>query len=193
MNTMNNPLDQFIANWKEEARKYYMNLADQRRQIRNESEVEITFESLMTMKGQIGTGGLIIRNEEEARSIMEDLEAVSKYKIENIIGGLRSNLLKEWKKDKTQSDLAVLDSMYSMVEFERIIDREAESKKRKLITSLEKKIGSIVDVKGLRIGHDGSLNGFIIGETGKATVETIYAGGYNIQKLHYRTLIRVIK
>ena len=47
----------------------------------------------------------------------------------------------------------------------------------------------ITDASGLRIGAKGDLNGFIIGTDGTAKVQTIGAGGYNIQCFHFRTLI----
>jgi hypothetical protein len=34
------------------------------------------------------------------------------------------------------------------------------------------------------------INGTVKGSTGIATVRSIYAGGYNIQKLHIRTLVQ---
>lgn len=74
-----------------------------------------------------------------------------------------------------------------------LLEKDAESKKASLINLVEKKIGKIVDLKYMTVGSDGSLNGLIIGEDANASVQTIYAGGYNIQCLHYRVLVQVKK
>lgn len=50
----------------------------------------------------------------------------------------------------------------------------------------------ITDASGLKVGAKGDLNGFIIGTNGTAKVQTIGAGGYNIQCFHFRTLINRI-
>lgn len=50
-------------------------------------------------------------------------------------------------------------------------------------------VGKLVDMKNISV-KGGSLNGVVVGETGRcARVETIVAGGYNIQRLHYRVLV----
>lgn len=50
-------------------------------------------------------------------------------------------------------------------------------------------VGTITDASNLRVGEKGDLNGYIIGTKGTAKVQTIGAGGYNIQCFHFRTLI----
>ena len=56
--------------------------------------------------------------------------------------------------------------------------------------------GPITSYAGLRLtqGNGGwaVLNGFVEGEDGKASVESILAGGYAVQRLHVRTLVKEI-
>ena len=57
--------------------------------------------------------------------------------------------------------------------------------------------GKITDCQGLRIDQDNAgysiINGLVIGEKGKARVESIGAGGYNIQRYHIRVLVKEVK
>jgi hypothetical protein len=53
-------------------------------------------------------------------------------------------------------------------------------------------VGVITDASGLTTGYNGSINGIVHGENGSARVETIEAGGYNIQCYHYRVLVNKI-
>ena len=72
----------------------------------------------------------------------------------------------------------------------------AEEKKRKYDFLLDKVcsiVGTITDASNLRVGAKGDLNGYIVGTDGKASVQTIGAGGWNIQVFHYRTLIKRMK
>lgn len=53
--------------------------------------------------------------------------------------------------------------------------------------------GKIEDVAGLRVGGKGELDGIVVGNKGKCHIETIGAGGYNIQCFHFRVLVHEIK
>ncbi|MCY9738158.1 hypothetical protein M5X17_31185 [Paenibacillus alvei] len=76
---------------------------------------------------------------------------------------------------------------------EKILEEERRAKLFDLIRRINEIVGTITDAAYLRISEKGNLDGFIVGEKGKAQVLTIGAGGYNVQVFHYRTLVHEIK
>jgi len=73
----------------------------------------------------------------------------------------------------------------------KTLDREIDQKRADLIHRCTQKVGEITDVAGLYLGVDGrTINGVVVGVNGRAQVTTIGAGGYNIQRYHYRLLIK---
>lgn len=57
----------------------------------------------------------------------------------------------------------------------------------------EKKCGKLTDTRWLRIDNANwgiCLNGWVEGEKGTARVESVVAGGYNIQRRHIRVLVK---
>ena len=73
------------------------------------------------------------------------------------------------------------------------LDQEAKRKYDFIIERTNAIVGQITDASNLCIGAKGDLNGYIIGTDGKAKVQTVGAGGYNIMCFHYRTLINPMK
>lgn len=73
-------------------------------------------------------------------------------------------------------------------------EREAEAQKKarmiNLINRVRKAVGTITDATGLYLTDNGEINGVVKGTEGRAAVRTIVAGGWNIQRLHFRTLVR---
>ena len=69
------------------------------------------------------------------------------------------------------------------------VEREARYWVMDLAYRVADYVGTVTDWKGIRF--DGkALNGLVVGTEGTANLETIVAGGYNIQKLHYRVLVK---
>ncbi len=77
----------------------------------------------------------------------------------------------------------------SMERLQADLNAEADRKYDFIIERTNAIVGKITDAAGLEVGSKGDLNGYIIGEKGRAKVQTIGAGGYNIQCYHFRTLI----
>lgn len=75
---------------------------------------------------------------------------------------------------------------------EKELKADADEKYDDIIERTNEITGKITDASALVIGAKGELNGYIIGERGKAKVQTIGAGGYNIQCFHFRTLVHSI-
>ena len=73
------------------------------------------------------------------------------------------------------------------------LEIEKNRKYDDLIARTNKIVGQITDASRLKINAKGNLDGFITGTKGTAKVETIGAGGYNIQCFHFRTLIHEVK
>lgn len=61
-----------------------------------------------------------------------------------------------------------------------------------LINRTKAIVGNVTDWEHLHYGVAG-LDGIVYGDKGKASVNTIVAGGYNIQRRHYRVLVKAIK
>jgi len=75
----------------------------------------------------------------------------------------------------------------------KILKDEKQRKYEDLVNRVTQVTGIITDASNLKIDAKGNLNGIIIGDKGKAKLETIGAGGYNIMIFHWRTLIHPIK
>jgi paraquat-inducible protein B len=90
--------------------------------------------------------------------------------------------------------LSQLSNTNSLTEAKEIVKRHSEISKESMKMDLIRRTydvcGRINKMANIVIGGNGSLNGVAYGEKRNAYVETIPAGGYNIQCFHYRVLIK---
>ena len=121
------------------------------------------------------------------------------------------NALKDLQDDLKAAIHPITFSVYSRdknnpVDYDKlneILDKDIEAKYWNMVEKVTKITGEIIDMSAVSVGGDGNLNGIVIGQDGKAKLETILAGGYNHnvildsgrrgQILHYRLLIHQIK
>ena len=92
--------------------------------------------------------------------------------------------------NKVASNIYDYGKQYWNEKLNKMLDKEVENKRKTLIVRIEKKAGKIQDAGCLFIGINGEINGSIKGDKATVQVETIYAGGFNIQCLHYRVLVK---
>ena len=92
-----------------------------------------------------------------------------------------------WKNIEILQDYLIGYSMYDK-RYE-IVERDIELRYIDFVQKVKNITGKIIDASFLRMGEKGEINGFVEGEKGRAKVETFGAGGWNIQRFHYRTKV----
>ena len=83
-------------------------------------------------------------------------------------------------------------TIYDEAALEKFLNAEVKIKYEDLVLRITEKSGEIVDASGLHISNSGQINGLVTGTKNTVSVETIPAGGYNIQRFHYRTLVHIV-
>lgn len=84
------------------------------------------------------------------------------------------------------------DPIQRQQHLEADMEREMRSRMLDLAQRIGEHVGKITDAQGLHI-QNGEIAGVIYGEKGSASIQTIGAGGYNIQRFHFRTLVHPIE
>lgn len=77
-------------------------------------------------------------------------------------------------------------------EFRKIEEREADRWLLDLYNRVKAITGEVTDCSHLCWGGK-CLDGYVVGKDGRALVDTIGAGGYNIQRFHLRVLVKAYK
>ena len=160
----------FLADWKARVREYHINSVPAFLKARKE-----WYEASRAHADWWNNGGFKKPKEEKAKMDKAYDEARAKFHA-------NWNWLIPYIEHDT-IDTGMLD---------KDLQKEADAKYDDIIVRTNAIVGTITDASGLKVGRKGDLNGIIIGDRGQAKVQTIGAGGYNIQCYHFRTLIHSI-
>jgi hypothetical protein len=185
-------IDQFLQEWKEKAFQYYKDL-QKRYLIERKKEYEINFENLKIIRRSCWddyTFGQSKYNDEQINQLLEKINSnnMIQREIDNLKCDIHYHMIKKWEQMIGKTNISIIQHDDQWIE--KFLDREVEAKKQNLITRITKKAGNILDASGLYIANNGEINGLIKGDIKTVKVETITAGGYNIQCYHFRVLVK---
>jgi hypothetical protein len=132
----------------------------------------------------------------------EKQKQLEKWRQENNIGYYYNNPIVKTKEKELGLDQKIMQDALTArllqekdweTYLEKEIEKEKNNKRVLFVTRVKNITGIVKDASNLCIGDNGEINGIVIGELGKAKVETISAGGYNIQCWHFRVLVHKLK
>lgn len=90
-------------------------------------------------------------------------------------------------------DIYLYKGKWDDAKLNKILDKDVQHKYENFIARITEKAGNIEDVNNLHISENGEINGVVKGDKHSVKVETIGAGGYNIQCFHFRVLVNIIE
>lgn len=198
----NKALVDFLNNWEKMAREWYIENSkyminemnkhhdELYTQLLNDNYFKMSWEEKRNYRGQFN------RYYDSMNKFLKDNEFISSTTIELTGVGF-------YKEDKENDDYDSLFGYFSSkgaykgsLDMNTLDKRLAQEKQRKyedLVRRISEVVGEIQDASNLSIGdQNGELNGIVKGSKGSAKVQTIGAGGYNIQVFHYRVLVHKI-
>lgn len=122
---------------------------------------------------------------EEYNKVYNELRAKEGQLEANIHVYTKLVATRDWTKDSREYEV-------DEDKLEELLLKDCKARYFQLVNEVTEYTGIITDATNLDI-NAGELNGIIIGEKGKAKVQTFSAGGWNIQCFHYRTRVDKVK
>ena len=172
-------IEEFLENWKKSARDYYLQQVEALEKFENEYTNNLD-EVLKELEIKYGKTA-VLKKSAEVKKELKDRKV--DYTSRNIYIKTHFN--------SVTVELSKLGSEMNE-RLESLLSSEVNKKRADFYARCYKVVGDITDASSLHVGKNGSINGTIVGKLGKAVVETIMAGGYNVQVLHYRVLVTPI-
>ena len=127
-------------------------------------------------------------DEWKKNAIREQLKSEPDYFDREAYKEWRRNMIDRW--GRNYRDAAYISSE----DIHKSNVKDAENLILNLINRVTERVGQITDTQYLRLDRDNAgysiINGRIIGTKGTVRIESIGAGGYNIQRYHIRVLVK---
>lgn len=189
----------FLEDWKHQVHDWYMEA------ITEYFEARATLKELQNRRSSFRWGtpeyeeadeAVIAFHAEYQKNVNGELEEqeVTEWRYsykehKNILCKVKKNVKVKEGKWEYAKGYFLKDLIEAELKLNKDLCAEATAKYDDIIERTNAVVGEITDASNLTCNAKGNLDGFIIGTRGKAMVETIGAGGYNIQCYHFRTLI----
>lgn len=123
------------------------------------------------------------------QELILDWDEHDKNRRDRLAKSYRETPYREWIKTHTRADYDFMDLTDDQIHDENT--RSAEHMVMDLYSRINAITGEVTDWSGIHYGGK-ALNGVVHGQLGSVRVESILAGGYNIQRLHIRVLVHEI-
>lgn len=154
--------------------------------------------------------------EKQKKQLAGEIEKESLFvkEVPEVLKKLEAELIKEWdrwdmerreriRKARAEMEYREFRRMYTFADsnFATLTDSEIHESNARfaraeildLFNRVKAITGEITSCENIYLESGNTfpvLNGYVIGKAGRASVESIHAGGYNIQRLHIRTLVK---
>lgn len=187
----------FLENWKQEMKLWLIEQIEKIIEL-NFKKYEITKEHLEKILKYDWKQKEEIREftDEKIEEILS--VKISEYEKSNLEYKIKNHYLNMYKKSLFAYVVEIADKVidYDKIDnnrLEKILNEQVEIRKECLISRITEVVGVITDMEKINFGDNGELNGIVVGKKCNAKIETISAGGYNIQRYHYRVRVNKIK
>lgn len=192
----------FLENWKQKCTKFYIKLATDFLALSNKpaESYEVTKEVLesLTDKAWVNHRREIVKmyTDEEIADILAG--KITKSDLYYLHHTIKQQTVQRFISAHFASDMVMVakiteQRVIDKDKLNKLLDEDVKLKRDMFLARIKEVIGDIKDLKGLRISPRGEINGIAKGVRCNAKVETITAGGYNIQCFHFRLLVNTVK
>lgn len=185
----------FLEQWKSMAFEWHVKKLDDYREFRLKLQQERDEAIISFVKSNPVEYSRYLENG-EIHSYYSDLINIRGRGLEEHMKGLMLDWksIKQREKDFAGGVVLHLNDIRDEVErlnwLDKTLEQSKNSKMLDLIQRISKSVGEITDASNLEISDSGNINGYVIGDSGEAWLETITAGGWNVQCWHYRTIVK---